>query len=135
MAGTVDRATCSFARPSGFSLAASGIRWSFRTGATQLQFDGFDPIDIVPMHPTMVRPGNFTEKQFDASLVYLGRGSYDDLEALKGQRLNGTLAVMEYDCGESWMRFMRFGVRGFIFIEPDRDLLLELFGVWVLDRV
>ena len=93
---------------------------SFRTGATQLQIDGFDPIDILPMHPTMVRPGNFTEKQFDASLVYLGRGSYDDLEALKGQQLNGTLAVMEYDCGESWMRFMRFGVRGFIFIEPDR---------------
>ena len=98
---------------------------SFRTGATQLQIDGFEPIDILPMHPTMVRPGNFTEKQFDASLVYLGHGNYDDLEALKGQQLNGTLAVMEYDCGESWMRFMRFGVRGFIFIEPDRYDLID----------
>jgi hypothetical protein len=98
---------------------------SFLTGATQLQIDGFDPIDILPMHPTMVRPGNFTEKQFDASLVYLGRGSYDDLEALKSQQLNDTIAVMEYDCGESWMRFMRFGVRGFIFIEPDRYDLID----------
>ena len=92
----------------------------FRPGsATATLADGTE-FHLETMHPTLMRPGNFTDRDFTAPLVYLGRGSYDDLERLKGTPLAGTIAVMDYACGGSWMRFLRFGIRGFIFVgAPD----------------
>ena len=56
----------------------------FIPGATFLAVSNQAPIRIYAMHPTLFRPGNFKEKEFAASLVYLGRGSNADLEKIKG---------------------------------------------------
>jgi hypothetical protein len=100
---------------------------SFQPGKTMLTIEGMAPLNVRPMHPTLVRPGNFTEREFKSKLVYLGHGSFEDLEAVKSQNLKGTIAVMEFDSGSSWMRFMRFGVRGFIFIEPDEYTAVDSY--------
>ncbi len=102
---------------SGF--ASGAIRFtapSFRPGETTLTLEGQQPIRLRPLHPTLVRPGNFRVKEFRAPLVYLGRGTYEDLENLLGTSLDGALALMEFDSGNKWHRFLRFGIRGFIFV-------------------
>lgn len=77
------------------------------------------PIRIYAMHPTLFRPGNFREKEFAAPLVYLGYGSNEDLDKIKGVPLAGAVVLMEFNCGTEWLRLWRFGVKGFIFIEPE----------------
>lgn len=88
----------------------------FRPGATQLGLPDGSDIPIEPMHPTLLRPGNFSQRDFETRLVYLGRGGYDDLERAKGTELSGAVVVMEFDCGAEWLRLLRFGVRGFVFL-------------------
>jgi hypothetical protein len=86
--------------PGPASLAlADGTRWPIR-----------------PMHPTMARPGNFAEETFATTLIYLGKGTEQDLAAVKGLDLRRSLAVLEFGCGGRWERLLRFGVRGFVFL-------------------
>ncbi|MCG2660656.1 MAG: hypothetical protein L6437_10480, partial [Kiritimatiellae bacterium] len=104
----------------------------FIPGETVLTVSNQAPIRIYAMHPTLFRPGNFKEQAFTASLVYLGRGSNADLEKIRGIPLEGALALMEFNCGTDWMRLLRFGVKGFIFIEPETyerdDALAKVFN-------
>ncbi|MCK5558726.1 MAG: hypothetical protein KAJ01_10120, partial [Candidatus Hydrogenedentes bacterium] len=98
---------------------------SFLPGRTRILIDGIQPIRLSPLHPTIFRPGNFPERQFETRMVYLGRGTVDDLTALKGVRLDGAVALMEFNCGDSWQRLLRFGLKGFVFIGSDNYSHLE----------
>lgn len=89
---------------------------AFLPGKTTLFVEGRAGIPLLPMHPTVVRPGNFTKRNFSTELVYLGKGAVEDLTAAQGVNLDGAVAVMEFDCGANWLRLLRFGITGFIFI-------------------
>jgi len=91
----------------------------FLPGRTRVLLDGQPEIRLYPMHPSLIRPGNFKEKAFAADLVYLGRGTVEDLAAAAGKDLNGTVAVMEFDCNADWLELLRFGVAGFVFVGAD----------------
>ncbi|MFH1732399.1 MAG: hypothetical protein ABIF82_12220, partial [Planctomycetota bacterium] len=88
----------------------------FVPGEASIALAGQKPVSLRPMHPTLMRPGNFAEPKFATRLVYLGRGRYGDLERAKGVDLNGAVALMEFDCGDRWLNLLRFGVKGFVFI-------------------
>ncbi len=75
----------------------------FLPGATSLEVAGAGPQPVAPMHPALFRPGNFTERDFTAPLVYLGQGGVADLERLAGVDLQGAIAVMEFDCSSAWI--------------------------------
>lgn len=92
----------------------------FVPGEATITLNGGVSARLRPMHPTAARPGNFPEKEFSAPLVYLGRGANADLERVKGTAVENALVLMEFDCGTDWLRLLRFGVKGFIFIEPER---------------
>ena len=94
----------------------------FVPGPATLEWEGQSPVAIHSFGPTLGRPGNFEQRDFLAPLVYLGRGETADWSAAEGQSLKNCIAVMEYGCGDLWMRFLRLGVRGFIFIGSDRYL-------------
>lgn len=105
---------------SGFTNGAITFRApAFVPGPTSLTVENQPPVRLFPLLPTIFRPGNFEEKEFSAPLVYLGRGEAADLERVKGNKLEGALALMEFDCGSTWLRILRFGVKGIIFIEPE----------------
>jgi ABC-type antimicrobial peptide transport system permease subunit len=94
----------------------------FIPGATSVTLDKGGVIPVHPMYPSWFRPGNFTEKAFPTRLVYLGNGEIEDLEALKGTDLKGVIALMNFQSGSAWQNLLRFGVRGFIFLNaPDMD--------------
>ena len=92
----------------------------FYPGETSVTLPGGQPIPLQVMHPTMMRPGNFSERDFEAPLVYLGHGRARDLQRVKGADLEGAIALMEFDSGARWLNLYRFGIRGFVFLEPDR---------------
>ncbi|MBR4674568.1 MAG: ABC transporter permease [Victivallales bacterium] len=96
----------------------------FQPGKTTVTING-RRLEIKPMHPGLFRPGNFTQKQFKAQIVDAGHGTEQDLEALNGIELDGAIALMDFACSNEWMRLLRFGVRGFIFIEDDKALNKE----------
>ncbi|MBA4388375.1 MAG: hypothetical protein C0404_10365, partial [Verrucomicrobia bacterium] len=75
-------------------------------------------ISLHPMHPTLFRPGNFRENSFKTSLVFLGDATEQDLQRAKGVPLDNALIVLNFNCGANWMRLLRFGPRGFVFLEP-----------------
>ena len=77
---------------------------------------GEQTFSLETMHPAVFRPGNFLESEFEAPLVYLGKGSAGDLAALEGTRLNGTIGVLEFASDHEWISLLRFGIRGFIFL-------------------
>ncbi|MBU4199737.1 MAG: ABC transporter permease [Verrucomicrobia bacterium] len=99
----------------------------FIPGDTALIVAGREPVRLYPLHPTLFRPGNFREKDFSARMVYLGRGTAGDLDRMKGIPLENALVVMEFDSGAAWTRFLRFGVKGFVFIEPDTYERLDAY--------
>ncbi len=86
---------------------------------------GYDTIPIRAMHPTLMRPGNFAEGRFNTRLVYLGRGTHADLEAVKGVDLEGAVALVEFDCGDRWLNLLRFGIKGVIFLGADHYEYLD----------
>jgi hypothetical protein len=108
---------------------------TFLPGRTMLSVEGQEPVRLLPMHPTLIRPGNFKQDEFSAKLVYLGKGTQEDLLRVTGVPLDGAIALMEFTSGNRWMRFLRFGVRGFIFIEPERyfhtDAVAKIYGTEV----
>ncbi|MCA1808453.1 MAG: ABC transporter permease, partial [Lentisphaerae bacterium] len=108
---------------------------AFVPGTTTLTLEGREPIDLLAMHPSLLRPGNFTERDFVSRLVYLGRGGFDDLERLSGVDLEGALGVLEFDSGNEWINWLRFGVKGFVFLEPEvydrHDALSKVYSTEV----
>jgi len=93
---------------------------AFAPGQASIQAEGLPLMRMYAMHPTVARPGNFIERTFQAPLVYLGRGTVEDLAAAKGIELKGALALMDFDCGEDWSRLLRFGLKGVIFSGKER---------------
>jgi hypothetical protein len=92
----------------------------FVPGAASITLPAGEEIVIQTMHPTLMRPGNFRERSFDTSLVYLGKGSWDDIRAAKGVDLAGSVALMDFDCGKNWLHLLRFGIKGFVFMGADK---------------
>jgi hypothetical protein len=88
----------------------------FKPGVLTLDAGTNGVFTSAAMHPSLMRPGNFPQASFDTRLVYLGMGTSADLIRQDGVDLAGTVAVMEYGCGDRWLEFLRFGVKGFVFV-------------------
>ena len=100
----------------------------FRPGKTTLRLPGTGPVRLLPLHPTIGRPGNFTEQSFSAVCVYAGRCSIADLAQLEGVELRDRIVLLEFDCGDDWQELLRFGVRGFVFLAADRYYRVDSLG-------
>jgi len=107
----------------------------FLPGETRVLLQGHPPLRLFPMHPTLFRPGNFRQREFSADLVYLGRGTMEDLDNVEGTDLDGSIAVMEFDCMADWLWLLRFGIQGFVFIGAENyhhsDSLGKVYGTEV----
>ncbi|OGV66249.1 MAG: hypothetical protein A3K19_03785 [Lentisphaerae bacterium RIFOXYB12_FULL_65_16] len=114
-------------------FAAGNIRFTapgFQPGTTTLILPDEPGFDLRTVHPSLVRPGNLPEPTWAGAVVYLGRGMPSDLAALNGTSLRGAMAVLDFDSGDAWLRFLGFGFRGFIFLAPEEfchgDVLRKL---------
>ena len=88
----------------------------FRPGGGTLRLPSGVSLPLQVLHPTVFRPGNFAETDFEAPLLYAGHATEADLAATEGMDFHGVMVVLEFDCGSRWRRFLRFGVKGFLFL-------------------
>lgn len=94
---------------------------SFIPGKATLTVKGLPPIEMLAMHPTLMRPGNFPSRDFETDLVYIPhQADTNILVSAKGRELNGTVGVREMQAGSS-ISLMSFGMKGFLYIEPPSD--------------
>ncbi|MDA0989208.1 MAG: ABC transporter permease [Verrucomicrobia bacterium] len=95
-------------------------------GTSTIQMPNGEALPLLPMHPGLFRPGNFTNSALDFDLIYLapspGRlagetNSHhsEQLSNAAGQDLNNTLILQEFS-GRVALDFMELGSQGFIFI-------------------
>ncbi len=91
---------------------------SFLPGAARILTDD-GTYDLLPMHPSLFRPGNFGERDFAAEIVDLRYGTPEDLNAVRGIDLSGKIILMNFHSGRQWERLLRFGVKGFLFVAAE----------------
>jgi len=94
---------------------------AFIPGKASITLDGGATYPLMTLHPTLFRPGNFKQRSFQAPLRDGGCGREADLGRLNGQSLRGAIILLDFDCGDEWQRFLRFGAIGFIFIDTSND--------------
>ncbi|MEZ0326270.1 MAG: M28 family metallopeptidase, partial [Fimbriimonas sp.] len=70
-------------------------------------------VEVFPLWPNLVRTSTCDVR---GQLVYGGDGS---LEALKGKKLEGAIAVLEMRAGATWKNAAKLGASAVIFLEPD----------------
>lgn len=73
----------------------------------------------IAMHallPNVADLGNFKQPEFDTRIVYVGRGTLDELN---GKKIDGALCLFDFDCGSHYLDAMKLGARGCLFVEPD----------------
>lgn len=105
---------------SGFAHGAlSFAAPAFHPGEASLGLPGGRTVPLHPLHPSVIRPGNFAERRFAARLVDLRDGSTEALEGVRGVALRDALVLLDFHCGRSWERLLRFGVKGFLFVGAD----------------
>ena len=95
----------------------------FVPGKTDLTLPDGRTLQFLPMHPSLLRPGNFSEKDFEADIVYIPPQQETlaiPLKAAEGINLRDKVILQEF--GASWQDFMPFRPRGFIFIEAETCL-------------
>lgn len=89
----------------------------FVPGKAGIIIEGAGEITLMPMLPSLMRPGNFGRDSFSSRLVYLGKARFEDLAAAGGIDLKGAIGLFDYDCSDRWMDLLRFGMEGCVFIE------------------
>ena len=71
---------------------------------------------IYPLWPNLVRTSQLPEAGKTYRLIYGGRG---ELAEFNGEDVADTAALMEFNCGSSWLNAPRLGARAVIFVEPE----------------
>lgn len=88
----------------------------FVPGSFEMMVEG-RKIVLHPMIPNYTELGNFKKPNFSGRVVYVGEG---DVAELEKRDLRDTLCLFDFNCGRKYMRVMKYGAAGCLFIEPDQ---------------
>ncbi len=100
------------------------------TGIRTQEFDLVAPVDLgsrltlgsgegVPLHavwPNLVVGSTVVDDGADRPVVYGGAGSLDELDGLP---LEGSIVLLEFNCGTRWLNAAMFGAKAVVFLEPE----------------
>jgi hypothetical protein len=78
-----------------------------------LELEGGEQLDLHGLWPNLARTSTLPAEGLAAPLVYAGRARPGDLDHLA---LEGSIAVLEYDCGLNWLEVFDQGARAAIFL-------------------
>ena len=125
----------------GHAAAADFVERRFReVGLVDVRRDTFEvvvPVDHgaslhlletaqrLPLHglwPNLVRTPTLPKEGVAAPMFYAGSGTYPELD---GQRLEGRVALLEFNSQLNWLDLAALGVRAIIFIEPQHTTNYE----------
>ena len=70
------------------------------------------PLTLIPMRPNGIIPPVTPQEGISAPIVHVGVG---DATAFETVNVEGAIAVLDYNCGQGWVRALRLGAKGVIF--------------------
>ena len=100
------------------ALDARVIVQTFPTTQTEvrrceMQVEGEEgALRLLPMRPNGILGPVTPSEGLTGRLVYVGQGSTREVEDVD---LRGAIALLDYNCGEGWMRALRLGATGVVF--------------------
>ncbi len=77
------------------------------------------PFALQPLWPNLVRTSTLPASGIDGPLIYAGRG---DLANFRGKSVQGSIVLLDFNCGTDWLNAARLGAKAVIFIEPTQTM-------------
>ena len=74
---------------------------------------------LQPLWPNLVRTSTLPERGIDGPLIYGGSG---ELRAFRGKTVEGSIVLLDFNCGTQWLNAARLGAQAIIFIEPAQTM-------------
>ena len=75
------------------------------------------PLALQPLWPNLVRTSTLPAAGVDGPLIYAGSG---DLRAFRGKPVEGSIVLLDFNCGLDWQNAARLGAKALIFVAPDQ---------------
>ncbi len=75
------------------------------------------PLALQPLWPNLVRTSTLPSGGVDGPLIYAGKG---DLRAFRGKPVEGSIVMLDFNCGFDWENAARLGAKAIIFVEPSQ---------------
>ncbi len=76
-------------------------------------------IPIYPLWPNAIRTPSLPPQGVRGPLIYAGDG---DLASFDGKQVEGSVALLDFNCGVHWLNAPRLGVKVVLFEEPDTSM-------------
>jgi hypothetical protein len=80
---------------------------------------GSSTYTVNPLWPNLVRTCTLPVAGVTGPLIYGGEG---DLSAFNGKKIQGSVVLMDLNCGTKWLNAARLGARAILFAEPDQPM-------------
>ena len=74
---------------------------------------------LQPLWPNLVRTSTLPERGIDGPLIYAGGG---DLRAFRGKQVEGSIVLLDFNCGTQWLNAARLGAKAVLFVAPTRTM-------------
>lgn len=71
---------------------------------------------VYPLWPNMVRTSQTPKTPLKGRLIDIGQARLQDME---GRKVAGSIALVDFDCGNNWLNAVRSGAQAILFREPD----------------
>ena len=76
------------------------------------------PFALQPLWPNLVRTSTLPAAGIDGPLIYAGRG---ELSGFRGKSVEGSVVLLDFNCGTDWLNAARLGAKAIIFYSADPD--------------
>ena len=76
------------------------------------------PYALQPLWPNLVRTSTLPSAGIDGPLIYAGRG---ELSGFRGKSVQGSIVLLDFNCGTDWLNAARLGAKAIIFVQADPD--------------
>jgi hypothetical protein len=77
------------------------------------------PLRMYPLWPNLVRTPTLPTAGLTAPVIYVGDGR---LSHFNGKDVDGSIVLVDFNCGEEWLNAPRLGARAVIFVAPDTTM-------------
>ncbi len=96
-----------------FDVTIPMDRGAFVSGA------GIGTLPLRPLWPNLVRTSTLSARGVDGPLIYAGQGN---LRAFRGKKVEGSIVLLDFNCGTQWLNAPRLGAKAVIFVEPTQTM-------------
>ncbi len=77
------------------------------------------PFALQPLWPNLVRTSTLPASGISGPLIYAGRG---ELSNFRGKSVQGSIVLLDFNCGTDWLNAARLGAKAIIFAAPTQTM-------------